>query len=204
MEPSRVWGMVGGALVGMGMVAALPVLGPVGGISTLGVLIGAAVGGAGGTAVAAAYEREVLDAYERGQVEQAQKLRDVQANVRRFHGWWGGYAKRVEALMAIGFAAAAVDGPVNDDERAVIGQFVWGVTGAWQHWGLRRRIDQMAKAPPTYADAVRQVARIGDPALVAVVEDVIEMAIRADGRPSGAERGFLDAWLKDHEGLSAA
>lgn len=199
MDAARVWGAVGGALVGIGVIAALPVLGPLGGISAVGALIGVTVGGAGGTAVAAAVQREVHEAFEQGQVDHVQKLRDVQATVRRFHRWWGGYARRVEALMAIGFAAAAVDGPVNEEEHDVIAQFVWGVTGRWQHLGLRRRVARMAKSPPSFADAVRQVERIGDPALTEVVDDVIDLAIRADGRPNSVERGFLDAWRRHHD-----
>ncbi|MBX2804264.1 MAG: hypothetical protein KTR31_41770 [Myxococcales bacterium] len=202
MKTSTVAGAVGGAFLGMGVIAALPILGPVGSISALGAVLGLSLGGTGGAmAVQHLEEREETlqqSAFEegqaRGQAENLARLQRVQQAVRRFHGWWGGYRQRVEALMALGLACVAVDGEVSDDARAFVAQFVWGVTGRWQHWGLRRRMAVLAEHPPTFDEALEALEALQDPALDEIVPEMIDVAIHADGAPSRAQRKLRSRW----------
>ena len=206
------WKVVAGAAAGVGVVAALPVFGPIGAVTAAGAAVGALIGGVGG-ALASSKEdvnrtSEHSATHDAGvNAGKAEYQALVDALVQRMQQMQSVNAvfeQRVLALFAVGFAVAASDGPITPEESAVIGDFVGGASVKWQAEHLRARVATLAEKPPTFGEAMAMVDAAGDPAFDDAVTEMIEIAIAVDGGESSGETAFREAWRLHRADRAAA
>lgn len=205
------WQILAGAAVGAGcgvaaMVAA-PVLAPVGVLTLAGAGIGVAAGGAlgaaGGKAAADAANAAEREAYNCGKAEekarQEAKFNGLLGKLDRLkqqHQDIQAFEKRMVALFAVGFSAAACDGAVSREEQELIESFVGGAAFKWQSTSLRAKVAKLAKAPPSFGDAMVLLDEVADPSLDELIDDLLELTIMADGAEAAAETAFRAAWRR--------
>lgn len=203
--------MVVGAGCGVAVVVAAPVFGAIGTVTLVGAAVGAGVGAvAGGAAGAVTASKDQADqnasfreGHHRGKAEATAEVERLVKKVdamKRAHSRNGEFEKRLVALFAVGFAAAASDGPITGEERMLIESFVAGSAYQWQNEPLRLRIAELANRPPTFGDAMALVDAVADPTLDALIDDILEIAIMADGVEHPKETAFRAAWRSHRQG----
>ncbi|EGY00015.1 hypothetical protein AZA_31036 [Nitrospirillum viridazoti Y2] len=202
----------GGAVVGVGAVAAAPFTG--GGSVLAGATLIQALAGAGGLAAAVGLagagagvtashltSQEGKDAafrsgMEKGTAEAAVKIEELSrvvaravqklAERRQLDDFMGG-------LAAVGFAMAACDGPVTDEEREIIEEFVCGVSKLALPPDLRQRFQAMAASPPTADVALTHITSFGQE-IWGAVDGLLEVLSAVDGPLNDEQQRFRAQW----------
>ena len=211
------WGVLAGAAVGVGAVAAAPFTG---GGSVLGFApLALSLAGAGGAAAAAGAtgavvggvvvgafndegERQAKDAGRRegemkAKAEYIGKLASLTAQLEEFVGMVKDqeeFSGAVLAMTAVGMATANCDGEIHEEERKSIELFIAGVSAANLPKKVKTGIEGMYKTPPDLRTAFEAAREANIP--MDLVDEIIEVVIHADGIVHREEQAFLTAWCK--------
>ncbi len=190
-----VWKVLVGAATGVAAVAALPVLGPIGAVTAVGAAVGAAVGGAGG-AIADALDDNEEQAEKRGEERErarnAEKLAGVQSYLDGVRVEVANFGDQLVAMFAVAIACANCDGEVHPQERDEIEEFIAGVSHSSLPSPVKRRITALWDARPNAKTAFELAKRAEVD--FAVLDDIIDVVMEADGRVHPKERAFRNAW----------
>jgi hypothetical protein len=158
------WG-VGGALAGICIMAAAPVLGPVGALTAAGAAIGGVGGGlAGGILGAIRRSPNGQKAKAEAQADEAtakaaeyaikiSKLKDLLKKQGEQIKGWAEFEKFIVIFTAIGFSIAEQNGELRDELRQTIEEFVVGLSKNMLPAEVRATINKYAKSPPAFNTA---------------------------------------------------
>ena len=193
--------IVAWAAAAVGAVALSPIAGPVLTVTAL----GAAVAAGAGAAAAAATDPGSKDPEPDPVADdpEIQQAANQAARVARLQSQLTAARERVgeqrflegyiTALFAVGTAAAWANGELDEDARAELQQALVGLTWAALPAGVQETIEGFFLKPLSFQQALAFVDP-EDPALLAVVDDAIELAILLDDHESPRETAFRAAW----------
>lgn len=199
---------VGGAVLGVGAIAAAPFTG---GGSILGaVTLASSLAGAGavaaGTAVVAggtgAYlARQEDEEHEEKNIEiakyklKAKKFEEgFQKALKRIHGDKE-YFNYITGLTAIGIAIACVDGEISEDEKAEIEEFIGGVANSYYPEHIKEVIRLLYENKPNFQTAMAYLQKI-DPTYYPDIRNLLELIMLVDNFEHDKEKAFIQAF--DH------
>ena len=162
-----------------------------------GVLVGAVAGGA-----AVAYFNDdgekikELEEKAAAATKKAEKLRDDVIKAGEKFKEYSKLEEFVVMLVAVGFAVAHADREVVRLEETAIREFVSGVSQSALPERVKIEIEKVHQKPPTFNEAMEYVKKIEncpgyDPD---IIDDIIEITMRADGIVHPMEIAFKEAW----------
>jgi hypothetical protein len=99
----------------------------------------------------------------------------------------------IVSLAAVGFAMAACDGPVSEEEKACVEEYVIGMSKIMLPQGIRDRLHTIADTPPDFAGAILYVENF-DSDIWPVIDGLLEIVGEADGDINQSEQEFLNKW----------
>ena len=206
------WGILAGAVVGVGAVAAAPFTG--GGSVIAGTTLAASLAGAGtvaaaagagatgavaGSVVGASSRRRTHDDGRRegemkAKAECDRKIERLTAQLEEFVGMVKdreAFFDAVLAMTAVGMATANCDGEIHEAERKSIELFISGLSAAKLPGKVKTGIEEMYKAPPDLRTAFKAAREANIP--TDLVDEIIEVVIHADDVVHREEQAFLAA-----------
>lgn len=195
------WKVLAGAATGVAVVVALPIAGPVGAVTAVGAAVAGTAGAAGGALADAIDDSEEL-AEKRGKKKGEEKARaeyalKLEKIIKKFEKWakdWHRYGNHVVAVTAVGLACANCDGEIHEDELKDIDVFVSGIAESALPAYVKEQIEGFRQKPPNLKTAheLAKKAKVD----FDLLNDVIDVVMRADGHIHRKERAFLTAWQK--------
>ena len=211
------WGVLAGAAVGVGAVAAAPFTGggSVLGFAPLALSLAGAGGAAaaagatgavvGGVVVGAINDEEKRQAKDAGRREgeaktKAERDRTIERMTAQLEEFVGKIKEREEffhavlAMTAVGMATANCDGEIHEEERKSIELFISGISAANLPKKVKTDIEEIYKNPPNLRTAIEAAREANIP--MDLVDEIIEVVIHADGIVHREEQAFLTAWRK--------
>lgn len=191
--------ILGGAAMGVAVIAALPIAGAVGTVALTGGLAAAAAGGIAG-AVANEMDDTEEVAERRGERKAtAEYDKEFEKLVSNFHDVEkrlnenGNYFDGIVAMSAVGIACANSDGNIADEERQDIEEFIAGVSHNELPTNIKEKIENMWVNPPSVNTAFELANNLGLDSLE-LFSEIIEITIHADGDVHDDELVFQQAW----------
>lgn len=205
------WKMLGGAVIGVGAVAAAPftgggsilgaatLLGSLAGAGTIAAAVGAGVAGA---AVAASMDDDdqirsegFREGEKQAKAEQAEtfarfdeKLRTALEKLKES----AHHFNAIVALEAVAIAVASCDGTICEYERAEIGEFINGVSSSTLPVSVKAQINNLYEQPVNLPEAFKMARESG--LEMSVFDEVITLVMHADGVIHQQENAFMQAW----------
>jgi hypothetical protein len=205
-------GVVVGAVVGVAAVAAAPFTG---GGSMLGAAtLAASLAGTGGVAAGAAFagasagaaisnaqtktkERiafaEGVEKEKAESVVKLQRLSNMMAHAAEVYAAQARLNEFIVSLAAVGFAMAACDGPVSEEEKDCVEEYVIGMSKIALPQSIRDRLSQIISAPPDFERAILYVQNF-DRDIWLSVDGLLEVIGEADGPINQSEQNFISSW----------
>lgn len=194
------WRILGNVATGVAVAVALPVAGPVGAVTATGALVAGGVGAAAGAMASRrdgkrrAREFEAGEEHERARTRiEVEKLRHGLAEAKKRLKTDQEHFTFLIALFAVGMAVANADGHISAEEEREIREFVAGVAELNLPPHVKGQITRLRNQPPSFSTAMRYVAKCDGKSL-GVFDDVIEVAISADGVEHERETAVREAW----------
>jgi hypothetical protein len=203
---------IAGAVVGIGAVAAAPITG--GGSVIAGVTLAESLAGAGGIAAAAAAvgggagtaisdlatKRIGRAAYreglEKGKADSAAKIMELSDTLVQAAKVYAGQARLNEfilSLATVGFAIAACDAPVTEEERACVEEYIIGISKIGLPQETHDRLCEISDSPPGFEKAILCVQNF-DRRIWLPIDGLLQIVSEADGDINEHEREFLSKW----------
>lgn len=214
----NLWKILGGAVIGVGAVAAAPFTGGgsvLGAATLLGSLAGAgtaaaavaaaATGAAVGAAMSENEEEEKKKIYNDGhnegikkeRSESAIKIEKLQNRIKSIHKNTKDTKKHFDtiiAMNALGFSCANCDGNISKSEIDTIQMFISGASTQSLPAQVQDTINRMAASPPNIKEAFH-LAKKADVDM-SIFDEMVALVVYADGHVHEAERAFMHAWGK--------
>lgn len=200
------WKILGGAVIGVGAVAAAPFTGGgslLGGATLLGSLSGAgavaaAVGavGAGAGAYMSKEEEEEKKKKDKELAKLAIKAEKMETGLNELLSEFKNqqqYFDLVIAMTAVGMACANADGEIAEEERTYINEFVSGVSAANLPEQVKDKIHSLYENPPRLRQAFDLVLEVKAKSF-SVFDQIIDITIDADGHVHEKEIEFKNDW----------
>lgn len=219
MSSSMFWKVLGGAVVGVGAVAAAPFTGggSVLGAATLagslaGTTAAAAATGAAAAGVAAGYasdksEKNKIDDDKKNAVKTAELRKDAEMNIKmgklkddmaRILNETSGFRDNFFiTAFAVGISAAYADNFLSEEERESMELAIAGISKTDTLSDVaQKRIEEMFEQRPSQAEAWSLIQRnnLNTPKYIKMFTDIIEMVIYADRSRNDDEADFMKAW----------
>ena len=163
----------------------------------LAAVIGLAAGFAAGSTSADNSEEAKKSEEKAGEATvQAQQARDKVKQAAAKFKEYGLFEDFVVTLVAVGFGVACADAEVVESEEQAIEEFLLGVTRSALPDQIKEQIKQLRECPPTFNQTLEYLKRIQDhPAFDPdIIDDIIEITMKADGKIRPGERAFRKAW----------
>ncbi len=206
----------GGAVVGVGAVAAAPFTGggSLLGAATLATSLAGAAGVAtatgAGVAVAGGVAGKVI-----ADMEEEEKASERRAGERKATAKYNQKVKKLDSalevacgklsddksyfqllisLVAIGMATANADGEVSREELEELEEFTAGIAHSHLPEHVKKTIVELKKNPPTFNTAMEHVNKLGNNIDLKLFESVIEVISSSDGYVSKEEKALLSAF----------
>lgn len=200
--------IIGGAVLGVGAVAAAPFTGggsifgaatlisSLAGVGTVATAAGvAAAGAATGRALSCKEKEELhrkLDSerarHELEKKEMIDKMSQVLNDTRQYYEF-------IVAMHAIGVATANADGEISIEEAKEIEEFVGGVMADNYPDNVKKQIRDLTANPPTLMTAFSFLKRVDMTEKGwNAVNDLIEVVISADDYEDDKEKEFRKSW----------
>lgn len=203
-----------GAVVGVGAIAAAPFTG--GGSVVAGTTLASSLAGAGtvvtaigagatcagaGAAMSNEQTKKIKknaynDGIKRGKAESYTIIEDLKKKIELAANAYSTQALRddfIASLAAIGFSIAACDGPISDEEKTSVEEYVLGASKFQLPKGMRDCLHSIANAPPDFEGAILYVQNF-DKDIWQYIDDLLEVVAEADGDINQSEQEFLDKW----------
>lgn len=194
---------VGGAVLGVGAIAAAPFTGGgsiFGAVTLASSLAGAGAVAAGTAAVAggtgaylAKKEDEEDDEKDIKISELNQKAEKVEEGLKqalkKFHGDKE-YFNYVIGLTAIGISMACVDGEISEDEKAEIEEFIGGVASSYYPDHIKEAIHLLYENKPNFQTAMQYLIKI-DPIHYPNIRNLLELIMLVDNFEHDKEKAFI-------------
>ncbi len=201
-----------GAVVGVAAVAAAPFTGGgsvlggaalaaslagTGGISTGAALVGAGVGAAISNAQTEKIKHTAFcEGVEKERAEAAikiERLSNMMAHAAEVYAAQARLNEFIVSLAAVGFAMASCDGPISEDEKACVEEYVIGMSKIALPQSIRHRLSQIASTPPDFERAILYVQNF-DHDIWLPIDGLLEVVGEADGDLNQNEQAFLKKW----------
>lgn len=197
---------VGGAVLGVGAIAAAPFTGggSILGAATLATSLAGAGAVATGTAVVAggtgAYLARKEDEEEEAKDKEIAKLyqkaekyeKKFQEAIKNFQGDKE-YFNYILGATALGIAMANADGEIVSEERQEIEEFIGGIANSNYPEYIRHLIEKLYETKPSFNEAMIYVEKI-DPSNYESLRNLLEVVALADGIKHETEVAFLRAF----------
>ena len=154
---------------------------------------GAAVGATAADNSEEAEKNKKAAAKASAQVREARdKLKQAAAKFREY----GLFEEFLVSLIAVGFGVAYADGEVTKSEEREIEEFLLGITRSALPERVKDEIKKLRERPPTYNEALEHLRKIeAHPDFDRdIIDDIIEITMKADGKIHSGERAFYQAW----------
>jgi Skp family chaperone for outer membrane proteins len=202
------WKILGGAVIGVGAIAAAPFTGGgslLGGATLLGSLAGggavaAAVGAGAVGAGAGAYMSKVEEDEQKKKDDKLSKLAEeaekIETSLNELMSAFNNqqqYFNLIIAMTAIGMACANADGEIAEEERTHINEFISGVSAAKLPQEVKDRINALYEEPPRLKQAFDLVLAVNAKSF-SVFDQIIDITIDADGHVHEKEIEFKNDW----------
>ncbi|CAA7627267.1 hypothetical protein [Magnetospirillum sp. SS-4] len=206
------WALVGGAIVGVGAVAAAPFTGGgsvLGGATLIASLSGAAgtavavggVGAAAGAAVSSASKKQAIgEGYRQGKegdlAEAAAKIQVLQERLVLASERYREQNKLNEfivCLIAVGAGMAACDGVLHEDDMSNLQEFVLGMSVFALPPAVENAIQQLLAKPPTFDEAMLYADRLGSD-IWPVIDAILLNVSETQGEATEQGKVFLTKW----------
>jgi hypothetical protein len=205
------WAVAGGAVIGVGAIAAVPFTGGgslLGAATLAGSLAGggavaAAVGAGVAGAVIGAHlgddtasrQRHVDDGYAKGKAENAVAVNELRNKLERIFEELksaGKFFDGVVAMQAVAIAAANCDGEICESEKNDIEMFISGLSASNLPASVIAQITSLYEKPPSLRDAFAMAADSGME--MSMFDDIINLVVQSDGVVRVEEDAFMQAW----------
>jgi len=205
------WKIIGGAVIGVGAIAAAPVTGggslfgaaslltSLAGAGTVAAAVGAGAVGAGiGAKLSMDEENEENEKKENEKELAKLKLQaeKFETELNKIVGTFNDqqqYFNLVIAMTAVGMACANADREIADEERQYIEEFVSGVSSSSLPQNVKEKIESLYQKPPRMRQAFDLVLEVGSEEF-GVYDEIIDITIAADGKTHEDEIQFKKDW----------
>lgn len=205
------WKILGGAVVGVGAIAAAPFTGGgsllgaatlVGSLSGAGTIAAAVAAGTAGAAIGESMGDETSarnDGYREGQknakAEYEVKVQSLELRLQTTLSKLkesSNFFDAVIAMEAVAISAANCDGFICDQERAQIDMFISGLSQSLLPESIKQKILDIYKKPLNIKEAMVLANKSGMD--MEVFDDIIALVINADGTVNTNEHAFVQTW----------
>lgn len=197
---------VGGAVLGVGAIAAAPFTG---GGSILGaVTLASSLAGAGAVAAGTAAVAGGTGAYLARKEDEEDEEKDttiaalnlkaekfeqgLTQALEKFHGDKE-YFNYIIGLTAIGISMACVDGDISEDEKAEIEEFIGGVASSSYPDHIKETLRLLYENKPDFQTAIAYLQKI-DPIHYPNIRSMLELIMLVDNFEHDREKAFLQAF----------
>lgn len=202
------WKILGGAVIGVGAIAAAPItgggsllggatlLGSLAGAGTVAAAVGAGAVGAGAGAYMSKAEEDEKKKKDDELAKLAVKAEKFETDLNKILSTFNDqqqYFNLVIAMTAVGMACANADGEIAEEERKYIDEFVAGVSASALPQREKDKIDDLYKNPPRLKQAFDLVLAVNAKSF-SVFDQIIDVTIAADGRKHEKEMEFKKDW----------
>lgn len=203
--------VLGGAVIGVGAIAAAPFTGGgslVGGASLLGSLAGAGtIAAAVGAGVAGVVVAANLDGNEEARKAgfdagvkkaKAEQLADISVLKDRLEKAMeslraaGEHFNTIIALNAVAVATAQCDGDITQSERENIELFINGLTSGTIPEAVKAKIESIYQQPPTVQEAFELAKKSG--MSLSIFDEIINLVVFSNDTLHPHEAAFMQAW----------
>ena len=205
MDP---WKIIGGAVIGVGAVAAAPFTGGgslLGGATLLSSLAGAGTVAAavGATAAGAATGAYMSKEEEKELKKKDEELAKLRVKAEKFeselHNMLNSfndqqqYFNLIIAMTAVGMACANADGEITKEEKEAIEEFISGISKIGLPQIVKDKVNSLYENPPRLKQAFDLVLTVNDKSF-SIFDQIIDITIDADGRVDKKEIEFKTDW----------
>lgn len=203
----KVWHILGGAALGVGAVAAAPFTGggsvvgaatlasSLAGAGTIATAVGA--GTVGAAAAHALSKDDEEDITEKAEVEYLLKIQEYEKRLNKAFDLIRGNAQFFDSLLAleaVGFAIAACDGEISQEEQVIISTYARGANHANYPLKYKKMSEDLHRNPPSVREAFHMAKNSGLD--LSLFNDLIRILIEADGVEHESELVFEEAWFQ--------
>ncbi|MDY0360418.1 MAG: TerB family tellurite resistance protein [Desulforegulaceae bacterium] len=209
------WGIVGGAVAGVGALALAPVAGPVLAITSIGAAAAAAAGGAvaGGVVSEVLYEMdkdEITDDIKKHYEKEKELLslelsrEKADKDKKKQQALRDEAEKFTLALFACVMSVANSDGDIGEEEKNAIDAIISSNKDSLSS-ELIQKIREMENNPPEFGEIITYINNV-DPQnreeLIKVIDLAVNGIVNADGEIVEGEEIWIEAWRALKEELS--
>lgn len=199
---------VGGAVLGVGAIAAAPFTGggsllgvatlatSLAGAGTIAAAAGTAVVAGGAGAYIARNEDEENEALEKKVSEMSLRADKFEEAFKKAVETFEGdkeYFNYIIGLTAIGLAMANVDGEIAPEEKQELEEFIGGIANSNYPPHVKKSIRNLYENIPNLMTAMKFIAKI-NPSNYDSVRELIELVMMADGVRHNKEVAFIQAF----------
>ena len=176
-----------GVAVGLGAVAAAPVLGGVGVLTAVGALVGGGAGAIGG-ALASQNKKESKEEEE----EEGDYSFYVSEEKKYFKE--GLTEEKGLAIYALSISIAHCDGTFSIEEQEIINNFIKEINKSNFKEEFKNKIEKIYKNPPIFESVVRDYISKVDKSEWEIFDTLVDEVIDADGEESKEEKEYRNKW----------
>ena len=211
-EPSF-WAILGGAVLGVGAVAAAPftgggsvlaattLAGSLAGAGTVAAAVGAGATGAIVGAELSSGEKGHQKGHRKGKrtakaeydirlKKLAPEMKSYVDSIREKEE----YFKAILAMFAVGISVANCDGEIHKEERKTIDLYIFREAASRLPKSVKKKLERMYQAPPNLQTAFKLAQKANVP--MSLCDGIIDVVIDADGVEKADERAFLAGWRR--------
>lgn len=126
----------------------------------------------------------------------AVKIQSLQQNLERASTQFAEQNKTNEfivCLYAVGIAMAACDGKFDDEEAAILKEYILGASSLAAPSIVQTSLQKLTQSPPDFDEAIVYVKKL-DPVVWPVIDDILTLISEADGVVCEDEQAFFARW----------
>jgi len=202
--------MLGLAGLGIAAVAAAPFTGGgsiLAAATAAGSLAGAGTIAAAGAAAAAGATAGAVLSHREEEEERAKQIEIAEANLKAENATkvvkeHEKHTNLIIALTALGVSMANADGNISEEEMSELNEFVGGLSSSAYPQHTIDTIENLIENPPTFNEAIKHLEKV-DSVEYNEIRNILVLVMEADGKVENEEAGFLYAYDRKVQELTA-